>query len=113
VLTEALQRADKQPETLDGLIRDMLNAKVATHKDLPKFAAKLVKQVRTMPTDLRKRRIALGELNEYKALTEAQSFLARELKAPVEVHSEDDTDVYDPKMRAKLAEPYRPAIFIE
>jgi leucyl-tRNA synthetase len=113
VLTEALQRADKQPETLDGLIRDMLTAKVATHKDLPKFAAKIVKQVRTMPTDLRKRRIALGELNEYNALTEAQSFLARELKAPVEVHSEDDTDVYDPKMRAKLAEPYRPAIFIE
>ena len=113
VLTEALQRADKQPETLDGLIRDMINAKIGTHKDLPKFAAKLVKQVRTMPTDLRKRRIALGELNEYNALTEAQSFLARELKAPVEVHSEDDTDVYDPKMRAKLAEPYRPAIFIE
>jgi leucyl-tRNA synthetase len=113
VFTEAAQRAEKHPETLDGLIRDMITAKVTTQKDLPKYAAKIVKQVRTMPIDLRQRRIILGELNEHGALTEAKSFLARELKADIEVHSEDDADLYDPKMRAKLAEPYRPAIFIE
>jgi leucyl-tRNA synthetase len=113
VFKEAIQRAEKQPQTLDRLIRDMITATVTTQKDLPKYAAKIVKQVRTMPIDLRKRRITLGELNEQGALTEAKPFLARELKADIEVHSEDDTDLYDPKMRAKLAEPYRPAIFIE
>jgi len=113
VVIEALQRADTHPETLDGLIREMLTAKVASQKDLPKFAAKVVKLVRMMPTDLRKRRISVGELDETSVLAESKSFLLRELKVPVEVHSEDDVALYDPKMRAKLAEPYRPAIFIE
>jgi leucyl-tRNA synthetase len=113
VVIEALQRADTHPETLDGLIREMLTAKVASQKDLPKFAAKVVKLVRMMPTDLRKRRISVGELDETSVLAESKSFLSRELKVPVEVHSEDDVALYDPKMRAKLAEPYRPAIFIE
>jgi leucyl-tRNA synthetase len=113
VLIEALQRVDTQPETLDGLIRDMVSAKVTSQKDLPKFAAKTVKQARMMPPDMRKRRIAMGELNEKSILDESKSFLSRELKVPVEVHSEGDAGLYDPKMRAKLAEPYRPAIFIE
>jgi len=113
VVIEALQRADTHPETLDGLIRDMITAKVASQKDLPKFAAKVVKLARMMPTDLRERRISVGELDEKSVLAESKSFLSRELKVPVEVHSEDDINLYDPKMRAKLAEPYRPAIFIE
>ena len=113
VLIEALRRAEKEPETLDGLIRDMLSAKVASQKDLPKFAAKVVKQARTMSADLRKRRILIGELDEKSTLTEANSFLSKELKVPVEIFAEDDPTLYDPKSRAKLAEPYRPAIFIE
>ena len=113
VLIEALRRAEKEPETLDGLIRDMISAKVASQKDLPKFAAKVVKQARTMSADLRKRRILIGELDEKSTLTEANSFLSKELKVPVEIFAEDDPTLYDPKSRAKLAEPYRPAIFIE
>ena len=113
VLIEALRRAETQPETLDGLIRDMISAKIASQKDLPKFAAKIVKQARTMSAELRKRRILMGELDEKSTLTEAKTFLSKELKVPVEIHSEDDSNLYDPKVRAKLAEPYRPAIFIE
>ena len=113
VLAEALRRADTHPETLDGLIRDMISARIAAQKDLPKFVSKVVKQVRTMPNELRNRRLSTGELDEKRALIEAAAFLARELRVPIDVHSEDDVDLYDPKSRAKLAEPYRPAIFIE
>jgi leucyl-tRNA synthetase len=113
VVIEAMRRADTHPETLGGLVRDMTSAKVASRKDLPKFTAKIVKQVRMMPTDLRKRRISVGELDEKSVLAESKFFLSRELKVPVEVHGEDDADLYDPKMRSKLAQPYRPAIFIE
>ena len=91
----------------------MMSAKVASQKGLPKFAAKIVKQARTMSTDLRRRRISVGELDEKSVLAESKPFLSRELKTHVEIHSEDDPDLYDPKMRSKLAEPYRPAIFIE
>jgi leucyl-tRNA synthetase len=113
VLTEALRRADTQPETLNNLIREMLSAKITNDKDLPKFTSKVSKQARTMPNELRKRRISIGELDEHATMTQAQAFLAKELKAAVEIHSEDDIQLYDPKARARLAEPYRPAIYIE
>ena len=38
---------------------------------------------------------------------------AVERVAGVEVHGEEDSGVDDPKGRAKSAEPYRPAIFVE
>ena len=113
VYTEALSRACSNPETLDGLIRDMLAAKTASAKDLPKFASKIVQQVKTMPTEIKKRRFEIGDVDEGSVLHEAIAFFKRELKTEVEVHDEEDAVLYDPKGRAKLAEPYRRAIFIE
>ena len=113
VYIEALDRAESRPATLDGLIRDMITANSTSSKDLPKFAAKIIKQARTMPADLRTRRIKMGEVDERKALGEAQEFFVRELKSEVEFHGEEDSLQYDPKGRAKVAEPYRPAIFVE
>jgi len=98
---------------LDMLIRDMLAAKTASAKDLPKFAAKVIQQVRTMTAELRGRRLKIGTLDEMKAFSEAREFFARELKVEVQVHGEQDEPLYDPKSRARFAEPYRPAIFIE
>lgn len=113
VYLEALTRAAAHPETLDGLIRDMLAAKMPAAKDLPKFASKIIKQVKTMPTELRTMRSESGEVDERKTILDARSFLGREVKAEVEVHTEDEDGIYDPKKRAQFAEPYRPAIFIE
>jgi leucyl-tRNA synthetase len=113
VYNEALTRATSQPETLDGLIRDMLVAKTGSAKDLPKFAVKVIQQARTMSAELRDRRLKVGTLDERKALSEAREFFARELKVEVQVHAEQDDALYDPKGRARFAEPYRPAIFIE
>lgn len=113
VYNEALTRANTRPETLDGLIRDLLSAKTPASKDLPKFAAKIIKQVRTMPVELRTRRVQIGEVDEQEAFTLAWQFFAKELKTEVEVHGEEDAGLYDPKGRASGAEPYRLAIFIE
>ncbi len=113
VYTEALERAESRPDTLDALIREMIDVKSPSPKDLPKFAAKIIKQARTMPPDLRKRKIKMAEIEEKMALVEAQKFFARELKSEVEVHGEEDAVLYDPRGRAKVAEPYRPAIFVE
>lgn len=113
VYTEALKRAETAPETLDGLIRDMIAAKTGTPKDLPTYAVRIIKQVRTMSPDLRARRAKTGEVNESNAFSEAREFLAREMRTEIEVHGEEDHNLYDPKVRAKMAEPYRPAIFVE
>lgn len=113
IYQEALQRADTQPETLNGLIRDMITAKNLHQKDLPKFASKIITQARTMPVDLRKRRIRIGKLDERNLLLNTQEFLSQELKVKIVVHDEDEPELYDPKSKAKSAEPYRPGIFIE
>jgi leucyl-tRNA synthetase len=113
VYAEALSRASSHPEALDGLIRDMLAAKTAAAKDLPKFASKIVQQVKTMPSELRNRRLEMGEIDEKALLREARAFFSKELKTEVQVHSEEESSLYDPKGRAKIAEPYRPAIFVE
>jgi len=113
VYNEALSRASSHPETLDGLIRDMLAAKTASAKDLPKYASKIVQQMKTMPIELRKRRLQVGDVDERSVLSGATGFFSRELKMDVEVHGEEDPSLYDPKGRAKFAEPYRPAIFVE
>jgi len=62
---------------------------------------------------LRGRRLKIGEIDEKKAFDEARGFFARELKVEVQVHGESEEGMYDPKGRAKFAEPYRPAIFVE
>ena len=113
VYNEALTRAETQPETMDGLIRDMIAAKSPAPRDLPTFAAKIIKQLRTMPTELRKRRLGIYETDELTAIKDANTFFAKELKVEAEAHNEDEPELYDPKGRSRSAEPYRPAIFIE
>jgi hypothetical protein len=66
-----------------------------------------------MPAELRKRRLEMGDVDERTVLGGATAFFKRELKTEVEVHGEEDGSLYDPKGRAKIAEPHRPAIFVE
>jgi len=77
------------------------------------YAGKMIRQVRQSPPELRKERMGSGQLQEKMVLQEAVEFFSTELKAKVEVWGEDDSGTYDPKGRARLAEPYRPAIFVE
>jgi leucyl-tRNA synthetase len=77
------------------------------------YAGKVARQARETPEELRKTRLELGEFSEKEVLEEASGFLGRELRAKVEVWREGEGDAYDPKGRARLAEPFRPAIFVE
>jgi leucyl-tRNA synthetase len=74
--------------------------------------AVLKEAVQTAP-DVRERLLAAGVIDEFDALHGASEFLSRELKAEVAVYMEDDDSRYDPKGRALLAKPHRPAIYVE
>ncbi len=80
VYIDALTRASTNPETLDGLIRDMLSAKVATAKDLPKFAAKIVQQSKKMPAELRSRKLDVGEIDERGVFDGSTDFLQQRIE---------------------------------
>ena len=66
-----------------------------------------------MPNDKKNRQLKAGIIDENQALKEAEAFLERELNAKILTYLEEDAQRYDPKKRARLAKPYRPAIYIE
>ena len=76
------------------------------------FASKAIRQATQMKEELRKARAGL-ELREIKILEDAKDFFSREFKAEIQVGQEGENRVSDPKDRARSAEPYRPAIFVD
>jgi leucyl-tRNA synthetase len=77
------------------------------------FAKKVVDDLTSTPLDVAKKRFTVGLLDENLVLKEFSNYLAKEVDAEVSVFNEDDPSKYDPKNRAELAKPCRPAIYIE
>jgi len=82
-------------------------------KEAADYATKVVQQVRETPEGLRQSRLKAGRLSEKEILRQAREFLSKELKAEVDVWEAKEAGAYDPKGRARFAEPYRPAILVE
>jgi len=78
-----------------------------------KFVGQIVEEINKFSDERKQRQLKVGIINENQTLKEAQIFFKRELNAETYVYSEDDSQCYDPKKRAYLAKPYRPAIYIE
>jgi leucyl-tRNA synthetase len=82
-------------------------------KRVASFVQEVVRDLTRTSEETVKRRLASGPQQEFKTLMDAKAFLAKELKAEIEVYEEDSPTRIDPKDRARLAEPYRPAIYVE
>ncbi len=78
-----------------------------------KFAQQITEEVNRMPDDRKRQQLKTGILDENQILKGAKSFLEQELRAQVFTYHEDDSERHDPKRRAGLTRPYRPAIYIE
>lgn len=115
VYLKALEMAEKAPVKTGELIKELMSRpdlkKVA--QNVAKYAQKVVEVVNVMAPETRRRKLEVGAINENRLLSEAQAFFKREFNADITVFSEDDPKRYDPKSRSHLAEPYRPAIYIE
>jgi leucyl-tRNA synthetase len=77
------------------------------------FARKLVDELVKTPPEILTARSRLGYIDEERLLNAAKEFYIGEFQASFEIHREDRPEIDDPKGRAPLAEPYRPAIYIE
>ncbi len=82
-------------------------------KHVAKFVGQIIDEVNHMPNEKKHRQLEVGIIDENKALKTAEDFFKRELDAEICIYKEDDHERYDPKQRAQLARPYRPAIYIE
>jgi leucyl-tRNA synthetase len=112
---KALERAEAGKLSTSELMKELMadpEMKMRA-KELAKFLQKCCDDLSKMAPDMRRSRLQAGFINEFDALKATEDFYKKETDAEVKVYREDDTAKYDPKNRAQLAQPYRPAIYIE
>jgi leucyl-tRNA synthetase len=77
------------------------------------YAAKAIQQANQMPDEMRESRLRDGVTAEKTIFVDSVDFYRREFKCGVDVWQEGDLTISDPKGRARMSEPYRPAIYLE
>lgn len=115
VYTKALETSASKNVVMAELMKQLMEDKEseANARQVAKFVPQLIEEINRMPNDKKQRQLQVGRMDEEKALMEAKRFFEREFNAEIQIFSEDKAQRYDPKKRAELARPYRPAIFIE
>ena len=111
----ALKKSIPTKITLSDLMKELMkdsNLKKMAEK-VAKFARQIVEEINRMPEDRKQRQLQIGPLDENKTLKEAETFFGREFNAEICTSGEDDPQRHDPKRKAELTRPYRPAIYIE
>ena len=115
VYLKILEKATHEQIKMNELMKEL-----AADKDLKKhlgeiakFASKTIKDLSGVPSERRRDLLKIGLLEEKQVIAEATGFLKERFKAEIAVHGEDDKQRYDPRQRAAMATPYRPAIYVE
>jgi len=98
-------------DLMKELMRDPELRKTAN--EVARFTNVIASEINEMSEGRKQRQLETGTIDEYQALEEAVDFFTREFNAEICVYTEDDPKRHDPKRKASLARPYRPAIFIE
>ena len=115
IFLQVLKKAESGPLDVSELMKEFMtdDSFKEVRKELPKTIQKNIEDVSKMAHQVRLSKAAAGILDEYSILRDAQEFYERELNAEVTVYREEAKERVDPKDRARLALPYRPAIYIE
>ena len=97
------------------LIKELIaNKDTEQIKKDPDFVKKTLKDILSEPTKLRDAKMAAGEIDENASISsELTSLIENDYGIKLQVFSEDDQNKYDPKNKARMARPYKPAILIE
>jgi leucyl-tRNA synthetase len=75
---------------------------------------KMMDDILSTPVEARQRRLKLEAFDEMSAIKDASSLVSKEVNdAQIIIHFEDDSVKYDPKSKAKMARPFKPAIYME
>ena len=83
-------------------------------KKMPDYVQKVIKDLHSESESIKKMKLESESFNEKEFLSSELSSIGRkEFGVEIQVYSESDEDVYDPKGKARHARPYKPAILIE
>lgn len=110
-----LEKSSSQKVQIRDVMRELMKDPELRKqaKKVAAFAGSLVSELNAAPEDQKRRKLEIGRVDEKAVIEEAKEFLEKELNAEISVYSEEDFQRYDPKNRAGMAKPYRPAIYIE
>ncbi|NJK78227.1 MAG: leucine--tRNA ligase, partial [Nanoarchaeota archaeon] len=90
------------------------NPDTANVKKIPDFVQKTIKDILSEPTEIRQTKLESKDFDEKKfLLNELIAIGKKEFGVNIDVFSESDDGIYDPKGKAKHARPFKPAILIE
>jgi len=88
--------------------------KTTDAKKNPEFVQKTVRDLHSESETIKEMRLKVESFDEKEFLKSELSDIAKkEFGVGVKVYSESDTDIYDPKGKARYARPFKPAILIE
>jgi leucyl-tRNA synthetase len=113
--TDALEKSTKGKVAQKDMMKELMAKPElrANAEKVSKFITQMLEEFSRISEERQKRLLEVKSIDEAYVLKDAKSFLEKELKAKVEIYDEEDPTRYDPKTRAQLAKPNRPAIFIE
>ncbi|MEM2546947.1 MAG: leucine--tRNA ligase [Candidatus Bathyarchaeia archaeon] len=115
VYLKAIEKSVEGRITQSALMKEFLRDPEfkAKARELADFAGKIIEEINQIPPEKKRRLIMVGRINEAQVLKEAEDFLRDELNAELMILEEKEAQLYDPKGKARLARPLRPAIYIE
>ncbi|BDQ31554.1 leucine--tRNA ligase [Nitrosopumilus zosterae] len=88
--------------------------KTTDAKKMPEYIQKVIKDLHSESEEIKQMKLESAEFDEKKFLSaELSSIGKKEFGVEIQVYSEADDDIYDPKGKARHARPFKPAILIE
>jgi len=110
-----LEKVMAEQTNMGVIMRELIdNPETADIKKNPDFVAKTIKDILSEPTEIRKTKLEVSDFDEKQFLSdELNSIVKQDFGVEVSVFAEDDSDIYDPKGKARHARPFKPAILIE
>ena len=82
-------------------------------KQSPDTVRRIIGDILSDPLDSRHRKAKLTSLDESRIFDDAKSLFVKEFAVETVIYNEDDEEKIDPKNKAKMARPYKPALYIE
>ena len=90
------------------------NPETSEVKKIPDFVQKTIKDILSESIEIRNTKVNSKYFDEKKFLADEILDIGRkEFGVDIKVYSESDSDIYDPKGKARHARPFKPAILIE
>src|SRR3972149_581093 len=97
------------------IIKELIaNKETSDIKKNPDFVQKTINDILSEPVEIRKTKLETPEFDEKSWIANELISLAKaEFGVDLQVFSESDSGIYDPKGKARHARPFKPAILIE